>query len=367
MVYTPIPDIDYEDFCTQIQEKTKTQGIPLSGHLELTFRCNLSCVHCCIVNDPKQNELSFIEITEILDQLVKEGCLWLILTGGEPLVRHDFLDIYSYARKKGFLITVFSNGTQISPEIADYFQHCPPKMIEITLNGITAETFEGITQVPGSFQKCLEGIHLLLDRDLPLTLKTNGMTLNRHEILNIKEFVLGLGKAKFRYDSLLTPKHDGSKKPCRLRLSPEEIIEIEWTDSTMSEQWRDFLLKKNHVPDPESLFPCTTRDGSFCITPYGQLQFCSGLKEPRWNLRQFSFQEGFQKIISEIQSITFQTSSACKTCDIRYLCPQCPARANLETGRLEAPVDYFCDLAQKRKDMRDRFLKETDFKNINTG
>lgn len=347
-----IRKIDYEDFTEYFQNKMQSKGTPIQGQWELTFRCNLKCVHCYVVEDKTKEELTFKEITNILDQIHEEGCLWLCLTGGEPLVRSDFLDIYTYAKHKGFLITIFTNGTLITPEIADYLSEYPPFMIDITLNGITPDVYESITQVPGSFQSCMRGINLILERELPLTLKSNGMTLNREEILKIKKWVDGLGKAKYRYDSLITPRLDGSKKPCELRLSPEEIIDIESTDETMQEEWRRYLQSEHELPNPDNLFRCGAGISSFNINPYGELQLCQLLRKPNFDLRNGSFREGFYNLFPSIRSAKYQTNSKCKNCKIWYLCPQCPARAELENGNQEAPVDYFCQLAHKREELK---------------
>ncbi len=108
--------------------------------------------------------------------------MWLLFTGGEIFARKDFLDIYTHAKKRGLLITLFTNGTQITPAIADYLADWRPFAIEITLYGRTRETYERLTRVPGSFDRCMRGIRLLKERGLPLKLKTVAVTINRHEM-----------------------------------------------------------------------------------------------------------------------------------------------------------------------------------------
>ena len=107
-----------------------------------------------------------------------EGCRWLLLTGGEPFLRPDFLDIYTNANKKGLLLTLFTNGTLLTPRSADLLAERRPFAIEITLYGATQQTYERITGIPGSYARCRRGIDLLLERNLPLKLKTMVMTLN---------------------------------------------------------------------------------------------------------------------------------------------------------------------------------------------
>jgi len=338
--------IEYKDFNEGFSEKMQTKGSPICGQIELTFCCNLKCIHCYVAEYPDQKELSFSEIIGILDQIHKENCLKLVFTGGEPLLRKDFLDIYTYAKTKGFLISLFTNGTLLTEEIADHLNEYPPFNIEITLNGITRQTYEKITRISGSFQKCLQGIHLLLERQLPLTVKSNGMKLNRDEILKIKDYAESLG-AKYRYDSILIPCTDGSKKPCRMRLSADEIVQIELTDDTMKQEWIRWCESDPYFQNQDDLFRC--KSGQFNIDPYGGLQLCFAFRKPSFDLRQGSFRDGFYNFLPKIRSVKYQTESKCKNCQIRHLCSQCPARAQLENGDLEEPVEYFCELAHKRE------------------
>ena len=142
-----------------------------------------------------RSSASWIEVTDA-------GCLWLLLTGGEPLLRRDFLDIYTYAKRKGLILTLFTNGTLITPRIADYLAEWRPFNIEITLYGATQETYERVTGIPGSYARCRRGIDLLLERKLPLNLKTMVMTLNHHELDQMKSLAASLG-VQFRFDPIM--------------------------------------------------------------------------------------------------------------------------------------------------------------------
>jgi MoaA/NifB/PqqE/SkfB family radical SAM enzyme len=121
------------------------------------------------------------------------GCLWLQLTGGQPLLRPDFRDLYLHAKKLGLLVTLFTNGTLLTPELADFLQDYPPFVVEITVYGLTKATYEVVTQVPGSYEKCLRGIDLLRARQIPLSLKTMVMTFNAHELEDMRVWSQGLG------------------------------------------------------------------------------------------------------------------------------------------------------------------------------
>jgi len=224
-----IPELAYSEFGELLKQRIGGKRFPLSGSLEMTLQCNLRCKHCYLdgVHDgiPGEVELSTEEWYGILDQLVEAGTLWLLMTGGEPFVRSDFLDIYTYAKRKGFLITIFTNGTMITPEVADYLAAMPPLSIEISVYGRTQETYERVTGIPGSHARCMRGIELLLERGLPLSLKTVVMTLNRDEFFDIKAWADELG-VDFRFDASLFGGM-GDTEPPKYRLSPEEVLKIE--------------------------------------------------------------------------------------------------------------------------------------------
>ena len=98
--------------------------VPLQGTLETTYRCNLACAHC-YVNQPagsaeeRAREIPTERLLDLVDEFVQEGCLELLLTGGEVLVRADFPRVYLHALSRGLLVTIFTNGTLITDRIAD--------------------------------------------------------------------------------------------------------------------------------------------------------------------------------------------------------------------------------------------------------
>jgi MoaA/NifB/PqqE/SkfB family radical SAM enzyme len=274
---------------------------PLACQWELTCLCNLRCVMCytdCF-NSPEQvrQELSYLEIVRIMDELHEAGCLELCLTGGEPLARRDFLEIYSHAKEKGFLVTVFTNGTLITDMIADVWSQLPPSMIEISLHGQSKASFETITQGPGSYDRCLAGVRLILDRGLPLTLKTTGLTLNHGEILAIKEFVRRLGTeygttVQYRFGSDLRHRLDGSDDVAKYQLSAELIQAVEEADPDLClERTRHNRREDELVRLGKSL--CGGGFHRFHIDAYGRLHLCSSNRRDGYDLRRGSFVEGF--------------------------------------------------------------------------
>jgi radical SAM protein with 4Fe4S-binding SPASM domain len=296
------------------------------------------------------NELTYEEHCHILDEITEAGCLWLLYTGGEIFARKDFLNIYTYAKKKGLLITLFTNGIFITPKIADYLAEWRPFSIEITLYGRTKETHERITGVPGSYEKCMRGIRLLMERRVPLKLKTMAITLNKHEIWEIKRFVeeeLGL---EFRFDAMINPRIDSSQGPLAVRLSPQEVLELDLQDPKRMVEWKSFCERFNGpVHSSDRLYHCGAGVNSFAIDPSGMLSICGFLHKETYNLRKGSFREGWEDFLTKVrQQKKITRYTKCVACEIKAMCGMCPANGELENRDAEEPVDFLCQVAHLR-------------------
>ncbi len=347
----------YTDWSLGIHKLSVTKRVPISAVIEITRRCNNSCVHCCN-NLPlkdqsaRQNELSAEEHFRILDEIAAAGCLWVLFTGGEIFARKDFLDIYTHAKRQGLLITLFTNGTLITPEIADYLVELPPFYIEITLYGRTRQTYEQVTGVPGSYDRCMQGIRLLTERNLPLKLKTMALTVNQHEIWQIKRFVEEDLELEFRFDSFINPRYDCSQSPLDVRLSPNDAVELDLLEPKRVDEWKKFSAKFGGPPgspeEAQQLWRCGGGLNAFAVDPYGMLQMCAMSAEDAYDLRQGSFLQGWEQALYEIRQKRISRHTKCVTCGIRSMCGMCPANAQLECMDAETPVDFLCQVAHLR-------------------
>ena len=269
------------------------ERFPFYCQWEITCRCNLRCVMCYTdcYNTPEKirEELSTPEILRILAELAESGCTEICFTGGEPLSRPDFFEIYEAAKRRGFLITIFTNATLITEAVADRLAEWPPHLMEISLHGMTEGTFEKITQGRGSFGRCLNAIQLLLQRKIPLVLKATAMTLNKEELLEIKRYVQSLGAGvRFKMGETMTRTLDGSDSPKVYELADEELQSLERRDA---EIWKEICEESG----AEAV--CQSGKTSFHIDAYGQLQLCSGNRRKGYDLRKGSFREGFYEFL----------------------------------------------------------------------
>jgi radical SAM protein with 4Fe4S-binding SPASM domain len=344
-----IPCESFETLYERLEEKAKIgkDRVAYSGTIEVTPYCNLHCVHCYVTHCHWDgNILSYQELCRILDEIAEEGCLWLLLTGGEPFLRDDFLDIYTYAKKKGMFVTVFTNGTLVTPEIARYLHDYPPRLVEISIYGATSATHESVTGVTSSFERCLRGIELLLEQGIRLKLKAMLMSLNKHEYWEMKKLAKSFG-VHFRFDSILNPGLDGSRQPCDLRLTPEEAVRLDVEDPERREAWAETLQHLSKLPSPsDTVFTCGAGLSQFHIDAFGQLQMCTVARQPSYDLRQGSFREGWRDFLADVRARKLSQPSSCQTCQYRKICFICPGWTQLEYGTSEIrPIEYLCQIA----------------------
>lgn len=341
-----------KEYLQQFDRKVAQQRIPLSGSLALTHRCNLRCVHCYLGPQEAQHEKRHLEMSteqvmSVIDEITEAGCLSLLITGGDPLLRKDFGDIYRRAKTNGLLVTVFTNGTLVTDEILELFTDLPPRAVEITLYGATVETYERITGVAGSYERCLAGIRHLLEGGVNVKLKTILMTLNRHEFFDMENMAREYG-VKFRFDAAIFPRFNGDKAPLELRVPPEEAIAKDFADEDKMREWRDLFERLKGAHEFDSLYQCGAGIITFHIDPSGNLQPCLMTTSRKYNLLDGDFLTGWHKAIPHIRDKKIGTDHICCRCEKRTLCGFCPAFFELENGAEDARSEYLCVMGQLR-------------------
>ncbi|HEX7192836.1 MAG TPA: radical SAM protein [Thermoanaerobaculia bacterium] len=343
--------LTYTDFSRRIAFGTRHKKIGVQGTIELSHRCPLNCSHCynnLPMNDEeaRRAELSTREYLNLLDQIADLGCLWLCFTGGEIFARRDFFEIYEYAKRKGFLITLFTNGILIDERIADRLAALPPFVIEITLYGRTKKTYEALTRIPGSWEKCMRGIRLLLARNLPLKLKTVAVSINKHELSDMKSFAEDLG-VDFKFDAMMNPRIDCSAAPLSVRLTPTDILELDCRDEVRISEFRR-LGKEIVVPkETPTMYECGGGVHSWAMDPYGNLTICVLSHVDNFNIREQTFAEAWESLMG-VRQRPITRPTKCNKCGLKTLCGMCPANGELENGDPEAPVDFLCHVAHLR-------------------
>jgi radical SAM protein with 4Fe4S-binding SPASM domain len=349
--------LTYGAFSADLHERQAGQRVPLQVSIEVTRRCPLECLHC-YNNLPmgdmeaKQRELTKEEHFRVLDELVEMGCFWILYTGGEIFARKDFLEIYTYAKQKGFLITLFTNGTILTEAIADYLVEWPPFAIEITLYGRTRETYEALTAIPGSYDRCLRGIQLLRERGLPLKLKTVATSINKHEVLAMRRFAEEELGVEFKMDGQINPRIDCSQSPLAVRLTPEEVVALDLTSPKVADEY--IKLAKRDLENPPNLaqidtvYSCGGGINSFALNAYGEVGICVISQQETFSIRGAGVRQVWEQSLMHLRARKRTQVTKCLQCKIQSLCGMCPANGELENGDRESPVEFLCHVAHLR-------------------
>lgn len=355
---TAIQEKTYGDFSQVIHTQAMRGRLPMDATIEVTRRCPLTCSHCynnLPMNDAaaRAGELTLEEHKRLVDELEELGCLWILYTGGEIFARRDFLDIYEYARRRGFLVTLFTNATLITETIADRLAALPPMALEVTLYGRTQETYEKLTGIPGSWKQAMRGIELILDRKLPLKLKTVAVSVNVHELDAIRQFAEEL-RVEFKFDAMMNPRIDCSSSPLEVRLTPAEVVALDLSDPARAAEWH--RLGTFTDPEPEAvpdIYDCGGGVNSFAIDPTGAMTICTLSHQESYDLRKGSVRDGWFQFLHSIRARKATRVTKCTFCSLRSLCGSCAANGELENGDPESPVEFLCQTAHLRAKLFD--------------
>ncbi len=350
--------------------KTKAANkTPLSLSVELTARCNNDCRHCYI-NRPAGDqeamakELSLAEWERIADMAKEAGVLWCLISGGEPMLRPDFFDLYLMFKRKGFLITLFTNGTLLTEEAVAFFKQYPPYKIEVSVYGVTEETYVAVTGKKGYCERMKEGIERLLEAGLYTCLKTPLIRSNQHEAEEIYDYCVSRTREPFRFDTALHQRMDFDAERNALireeRLTDEQVLDLEGLRPERIAALKEACEhpKRKIYTDPETgkqpLFRCRAGSESVTVDPYGRLRLCAMLSAPEflYDLRTGTLNEAMGEFRSRILSLPNENPKfeRCKTCRALTLCNWCPGRASLAYGQADAFMPEICRVAEKRFD-----------------
>lgn len=349
-------------------EKMAAGRAVFSFDLELTARCNLDCRHCYI-NLPaggraaKKRELTAAEIARFGGEAASMGAIWCLLTGGEPLLRKDFAEIYRALKERGLKVSVYTNATLVSPRHVRLFRALPPDDVEVTVYGVTRETYEGLTRTPGSFVAFERGLDLLLSGGVKVRLKAMALRSNRHEIDRIAAFCRARTREVFRFDPMLHLRFDRdperNKDIASERLAPEEVVELERSDperfDALTSRCGELIAPEPAESGCRHLFRCGAGLASFVIGADGQFRLCPSLTHPAclYDLRAGSLSDAWKRFVPTVRAMTTDRRDyleKCGKCPVINLCLWCPAHSYLETGELDVAVDVFCQAAWARAD-----------------
>jgi len=332
--------------------------LPLEGHFDLTYRCNNDCCHCWLrlpADDPARGrELSLDEIKDIVDQARALGTRRWSISGGEPLLRPDFPEIFDTLTARAVSYTLNTNGTLITPQIARLLKRKGTKLV--AFYGATPETYDRVTRRPGGFEKVMRGFRYLKEAGAAFIVQLIPMRENWHEWQKMIELAKSLshnwrvGAAWLYLSACRDP--DRNAEIARQRLDPRDVVELDPPDLS-SEKAESHSC--GAAPAGKGLFAdCIAGRHDFHIDPYGGMTFCSFIRDPalRYDLRRGSFREAWETFIPSLADKArgdAEYDRHCASCERRADCRWCPVYGWLEHGRYSAPVEYLCRVAEESR------------------
>lgn len=343
-----------------IMNRAKAAGTPINGSIELTPLCNMNCEMCYVRMSREEMERqgrlrTAEEWLEVGRQMQKAGVLFLLLTGGEPLLYPGFKEVYLGLKKLGMILTINTNATLLDEEWADFFARHKPRRINITLYGPDEETYHNLCHYKEGYSRTMRAVELLRERGVDVKLassatKANGGQMDRihacGEKLNVPLHV----------DTYMMPatREHGMPYALQSRLDPVQAAEVRIAclKREMGEDmFRQYVeqsldMVEHFVPsDTGDRMNCYAGSCSFTVNWQGNMRPCVVLAEPSVSVFEQGFEAAWQQIREHCQAV--RLNPKCKACRLRPLCRTCAASALLETGSYDGVPDYMCRYAEE--------------------
>lgn len=329
----------YLDALSTRAEQTRQ---PDHATIELTYGCNLRCVHCYNpTHRALPEELTTAEVCSILTQMAELGVLTVSLSGGEPSLRPDIETILRHAREAGLLVSLLSNATRMTPAFALKLEELGVSKLFISIYGATPATYERMTGIPGSFAHFLQGLDCLSPHAFTVTVRMPVTTVNWPEVDACQRLVESRG-FKFQYSLDIHPRTDGDPAPLAYRLSPDKKTELDARKlgAPLTDQDPDACAAD------EPFISCACGRSRFAVTPYGEMNLCVAFPTPKYDLRKGTVREGWTILKQTVDRVHPNSRYECPACNVNRYCRQGRSDAWLETGDMSACLPHFKEWAQ---------------------
>ena len=335
----------------QIFDWAAARTVPIFVQLHLTHRCHLGCGHCYRVVEPLP-ELETCEIKDILEQLAEAGTLQVTFSGGEPLLRRDFLEVAGYARQMRMAVLLYTTATTLTPALADALAAIGFLEVHVSIYSDDPVVHDGITGVSGSHAQSVAGVRLLRERSVPVRLKCSVMRDNLASFRGVVALAAGLG-CRYQFDPELIPRTDGDRAPLERSLSPEELEryhldpvaqraeregccgeEREWTGARIapgnSGNGGYGKVDASSREYDEAL--CGAGRASCSISPYGEVTPCVALPLSGGNVRRQRFSDIWREseAFLAIRAIAWRDLGSCRGGVPAAMSGRCPAQVYRE-------------------------------------
>jgi len=344
--------------------RTVRKHRPLSVHFDLTYRCNERCVHCYLDHDD-HGELTTAECLKVLDDLASSGTLFLTFSGGEIFLRPDLYKILAAARRLHFDISLKTNALLVTAERAGRLRELGVRRVQISVYSDIPAVHDAITKVPGSLQRTLAAIPVLLEQGLPVKLACPLMKENLMAFRGVMALAEKLG-VPYVLDLTITPMMDGSGGPLEHRASVSSLLPVlrdpvlhsckpQMTPQAASamnsfQQAIGSAVSSGLESSAYEDLPCSAGHNSCYISPYGDVFPCVQLPQAAGNLRREKFDDIWYHApqLERLRAIRESQLPVCSRCELRSYCERCPGLALMEGGDLLGAYERACALAEEK-------------------
>ena len=321
---------DNQPFVSQlIRNEWYQEGVPYGATIELLPNCNFRCVHCYLSSHRLEPAaLSTEEIKMILNKLKDIGIFNIYLSGGEPLLRKDFIEIYIYAKKLGFLISIFTNGYLINDELLQIFSYLPPMEIDVSLYGGCNKTYEIVTGgVKNAFSLISQNLIRLKKRGIFVSAKSPIMTLTENDIPLMISFC-AKHNIPFRMSYDIHQTIDKEERN-DYKISVSKALQLykkydEHLYNLDCAAYKKFQHKPFEIKRKRYL--CGAGRNSCFVDYKGNIFPCIHTRHKGVNI----FSDNIEKIWATVRSISYECLKdnedyKCLSCGLITLCKSCPA------------------------------------------
>jgi radical SAM protein with 4Fe4S-binding SPASM domain len=348
--------------------------VPMFGTFELTARCNFSCKMCYVhtvasqaVAAPPPKELSAKEWLHLAEEARESGMLYLLLTGGEPLIRSDFTEIYTELSKMGFMVFLNTNASLLDDKYAELLAKYPPTATAVTLYGADRETCGKVCGNPDFFDQTIRGLERLAQIPTLLEVRTTFIKDNMHQLDQLREIA-----NRYTHRYAINP-HVFKAMPGVISYADEcrmSVAELYDLSDRNRIYYRDLNAKKeamravtgetvpqkidahlkgkrdNGMNVPPAAITCLASKAVFWISCDGRMLPCGTFVKPYT----LPLEEGFQAAWDRLPGLYMDLKypDKCLACEYFDHCPNCLAFFQVETGSFEEIPEYICGMAKER-------------------
>jgi radical SAM protein with 4Fe4S-binding SPASM domain len=323
------------------------ERIPLHVDVEIIATCNYKCVHCYIAPCAHREDVMSLESAQrIFSMLQGAGTMSILLTGGEVFTHRQFREIYLAAKRSGFFVYINTNAYLIGERWADFLAEWPPKTVSISLYGATPQSYERLTGIPNSYERCVRAIDLLLARGVPVELKCPAMTITADELPAMRALAASKG-ISFRYDTSVMPQERGEVTPLQLQLTPEKVVALDQRMDPELQQFRRFAEERVGSAMGATVYRCGAGRTGFAINVHGGVSTCLTSRQVVGNLLEDGFDDVWAALAGKVAR-KFPDGHPCAVCRFRAICVGCPATVEQLTGLPEGYVQHYCRITHLR-------------------